>query len=160
MASGWLSSLSQSTANSLHYQVNYCCFPKTENVGTHIGMTPMGVGLGGGKAPTSENLGTATSFEPFKTTAGYHGEVFVDPETGTVVRLIVRAELKPTDFIQQEDTRIDYGTVEVGGKAYMVPTRNILLTTMVPSGNSFAKFTTRRTLFDVSYSNYQAASAG
>ena len=50
-----------------HYQVNYCCFPKTENVGTHIGMTPMGVGLGGGKAPTSENLGTATSFEPFKT---------------------------------------------------------------------------------------------
>jgi tetratricopeptide (TPR) repeat protein len=141
-----------------HYQVSYCCFPKTENVGTHIGMTPMGVGLGGGKAPTSENLGTATTFEPFKTTAGYHGEVFVDPETGTVVRLIVRAELKPTDFIQQEDTRIDYDTVEVGGKAYVVPTRNILLTTMVPSGNSFAKFTTQRTLFDVSYSNYQPAS--
>jgi tetratricopeptide (TPR) repeat protein len=89
---------------------------------------------------------------------GYHGEVFVDPETGTVVRMIVRAELKPTDFIQQEDTRIDYGTVEAGGKAYVVPTRNILLTTMVPSGNSFEKFTTRRTLFDVSYSNYQAAS--
>ncbi len=141
-----------------HYQVSYCCFPKTENVGTHIGMTPMGVGMGGGKAPTSENLGTATSFEPFKTTAGYHGEVFVDPETGTVVRLIFQAELKSTDFIQQEDTRIDYGTVEVGGKAYTVPTRNILLTTMVPSGNSFAKFTTQRTLFDVSYSNYQAAS--
>ncbi len=139
------------------YQVNYCCFPKTENVGTHIGMTPMGVGMGGGKAPTSENLGTATSFEPFKTTAGYQGEVFVDPETGTVVRLIVRAELKPTDFIQQEDTRIDYGTVDVAGKQYVVPTRNILLTTMVPSGNSFGKFTTQRTLFDVSYSNYQAA---
>ncbi len=139
------------------YQVNYCCFPKTENVGTHIGMTPMGVGLGGGKAPTSENLGTATSFEPFKTTAGYQGEVFVDPETGTVVRLIVQAELKPTDFIQQEDTRIDYGTVDVAGKQYVVPTRNILLTTMVPSGNSFEKFVTRRTLFDVSYSNYQAA---
>jgi tetratricopeptide (TPR) repeat protein len=141
-----------------HYQVSYCCFPKTENVGTHIGMTPMGVGMGGGKAPTSENLGTATSFEPFKTMVGYHGEVFVDPETGTVMRLIVQAELKPTDFIQQEDTRIDYSTIEVGGKAYVVPTRNILLTTMVPSGNSFAKFTTRRTLFDVSYSNYQAAS--
>jgi tetratricopeptide (TPR) repeat protein len=140
------------------YQVDYCCFPKTENVGTHIGMTPMGVGLGGGKAPTSENLGTATSFEPFKTTAGYRGEVFVDPETGTVVRLIVRAELKPTDFIQQEDTRIDYGTVEVNGRGYVAPTRNILLTTMVPSGDSFARFTTRRTLFDISHSNYRAAS--
>ena len=142
-----------------HYQVNYCCFPRTEKAGNYIGMTPNGsFGLGGGKAPTSENLGTATFFEPFNSTVGYHGEVFVDPETGTVVRLIVRAELKPTDFIQQEDTRIDYGTVEVGGKAYVVPTRNILLTTMVPSGNSFEKFTMRRTLFDVSYSNYQAAS--
>ncbi len=141
-----------------HYQVDYCCFPKTENNGTHIGMTPMGVGLGGGKAPTSENLGTATSFEPFKSVVGYHGEVFVDPETGAVARLIVRADLKPTDFIQQEDTRIDYGPVEASGKTYLVPTRNILLTTMVPSGNSFGKFTTRRTLFDVSYSNYEAAS--
>jgi tetratricopeptide (TPR) repeat protein len=139
------------------YQVNYCCFPKTENVGNHIGMTPNGVTTGG-KPPTSENLGTSTSFEPFKSTVGYHGELFVDPETGTVVRLIVRAELKPGDFIQQEDTRIDYGTVEVGGKAYVVPTRNILLTTMVPSGNSFEKFTMRRTLFDASYSNYQDAS--
>lgn len=140
-----------------HYQVNYCCFPKTENVGSHIGMTPNGVSSGG-KPPTSENFGTATFFEPFNSTVGYHGELFVDPETGTVVRLIVQAELKPTDFILQEDTRIDYGTVEVGGKSCVVPTRNILLTTMVPSGNSFAKFTTRRTLFDVSYSNYQAAS--
>ena len=31
---------------------------------------------------------------------------------------------------------------------------------MVPSGNSFEKFTTRRTLFDVSYSNYQAGLSG
>ena len=99
------------------YQVNYCCFPRTEKVGNYIGMTPNGVSdAGGGKPPTSANLGTATFFDPFKTTVGYHGEVFVDPETGTVVRLIVQAELKPTDFIQQEDTRIDYGTVEVGGK--------------------------------------------
>jgi tetratricopeptide (TPR) repeat protein len=140
-----------------HYQVNYCCFPKTENVGSHIGMTPNGVSSGG-KPPTSENLGTATFFEPFNSTVGYHGELFVDPGTGTVVRLIVQAELKPTDFILQEDTRMDYGTVEVGGKAYVVPTRNILLTTMVPSGNSFGKFTKRRTLFDASYSNYQAVS--
>jgi tetratricopeptide (TPR) repeat protein len=140
-----------------HYQVNYCCFPKTENVGSHIGMTPNGVSSGG-KPPTSENLGTATFFEPFNSTVGYHGELFVDPGTGTVVRLIVQAELKPTDFILQEDTRIDYDKVEVGGKAYVVPTRNILLTTMVPSGNSFGKFTKRRTLFDASYSNYQAAS--
>ncbi|HYK35800.1 tetratricopeptide repeat protein [Alloacidobacterium sp.] len=140
-----------------HYQVNYCCFPKTENVGSHIGMSPNGVSSGG-TPPTSENLGTATFFEPFNSTVGYHGEVFVDPESGTVVRLIVRAELKPTDFILQEDTRIDYGTVEAGGKAYVVPTRDILLTTMAPGGNSFAKFTTRRTLFDVGYSNYQAVS--
>jgi hypothetical protein len=84
-----------------HYQVNYCCFPKTEDVGSHIGVTPNGVSSGG-KPPTGNNYGTATSFEPFKTTPGYRGEVFIDPDTGTVVRLIVEAEFKPTDLVQQE----------------------------------------------------------
>jgi hypothetical protein len=139
-----------------HYQVNYCCFPKSEDVGSHIGATPGGVGTGpGGGQPSAANYGVATSFEPFKTTAGYHGELFIDPQTGVVARLILQAELKPTDYVQQEDTRIDYGPAEIGGKQYIVPVQSIMLTTVVPGGQSFQKVTTRRTLFDIKYSNYQ-----
>ena len=72
-----------------HYQVNYCCFPQIENVGSHIGASPSA--SQGTTGPTGDNYGTNTSFAPFKTTAGYHGEFFIDPDTGTIVRLITQA---------------------------------------------------------------------
>ncbi len=143
-----------------HYQVNYCCFPKSEDVGSHIGATPGGIGTGpGGGQPNAANYGVSTSFEPFKATPGYHGELFIDPQSGAVVRLILQAELKPTDFVREEDTRIDYAPSDIGGKQYVVPVQSIVLTTVVPSGESFQKVTTRRTLFDIKYSNYQPAAS-
>lgn len=143
-----------------HYQVNYCCFPKSEDVGSHIGATPGGVATGpGGGQPSAANYGVSTSFEPFKTIAGYHGELFIDPQTGAVVRLTLRAELKPTDYVQQEDTRIDYAAVEIGGKQFVVPVESMILTTVVPAGQSYQKATPRRTLFDIKYSNYQPAAS-
>lgn len=138
-----------------HYQVNYCCFPQTEDVGNHGAP----IYAGGNSGPTTANYGTNTSFVPFKASVGYHGELFIDPETGTIVRLIAQAEMKPTDLVRQEDMRIDYTPVQVAGKKYIVPTQTMILTEVVPSGNSFAKFNTRRTLFDIQYQNYQPASA-
>ncbi len=120
-----------------HYVVNYCCFPTSENTG----------GMG--------SYTIATSFEPFHATPGYHGELFVEPESGTIVRLITEAEMKPADFVQQEDTRIDYGTMPVADKQYIVALRSMLLTTVVPAGESFQKFSKRRTLFEMQYGNYQ-----
>ena len=76
-----------------------------------------------------------------------------------MLRLILQAELKLTDYVQQEDTRIDYAPAEIGGKQYVVPARSIMLTTVVPSGQSFQRVTMRRTLFDIRYSNYQSAAA-
>ena len=138
-----------------HYQVDYCCFPQSENVGSHIGASPSGGSLGG--SPSSANYGVATSFAPFKTTPGYHGEIFVDPESGTILRLITQAEFKPSDLVQQEDVRIDYAPADIGGKPYVLPVQSMLLTTVIPNGESFQKVTTRRTLFDVKYANYQLA---
>jgi hypothetical protein len=86
---------------------------------------------------------------------GYRGEVFIDPDTGTVVRLIVEAEFKPSDLVQQENTRVDYAGTEIAGTSYVVPVRNVVQTTVVSSGPSFGKFQTRRGLFDITLSNYQ-----
>lgn len=141
-----------------HYQVNYCCFPKSEDVGSHIGASPNGV-AGGGGSPNAANYGVATSFEPFKTTVGYHGELFIDASTGAIVRLTLQAEFKPTDYVQQEDTRIDYGQVTVDGKQYVVPVESMILITVIPSGQSYQKVSKRRTLFDIKYSNYQPAAS-
>ncbi len=141
-----------------HYQVNYCCFPRDENVGSHIGAS-IGGSAGGGNSANSSNYGTATSLEPFKASVGYHGEFFIDPASGTLVRLTTQAELKNTDLVRQEDTRIDYAPVNVAGKQYTVPTHSTVLTEVVTSGNSFSKFSTRHNLFDIEYKNYQPGTA-
>jgi hypothetical protein len=136
-----------------HYKVNYCCFPVMQNVG------------GAGAINTNPNApaimaqpgGTATNFKSFTTAPGYHGEIFVDPESGTVVRLITRADLKPSDLVHQEDIRVDYGPVEVDGKQYVVPVRSVIQTEVAPNGEAYVKYSTRRTYFDVNYQNYRMA---
>jgi len=39
----------------------------------------------------------------------YHGEFFVDSGSGIVVRMIVEAELAPSEVVHRVNTRIDYG---------------------------------------------------
>jgi len=142
-----------------HYAVNYCCFPDTEQAGK---LQYSMAGAGGGGAPSSlqpsasGNLQTATSFDiHFKNTIPYHGEIFVDPDTGIVVRLVTQADLKNSDLVHQEDQRIDYGPATVGGKALVVPLKTIINTEAVPNGDTGAgKFITRRTIFTVEYKNY------
>jgi hypothetical protein len=123
-----------------HYTVNYCCFPVRENIGAATGITP---------------AGSVTTFKAFSAKPGYHGELFIDPETGTIVRLITQAELKPTDLVHFEDMRTDYGQVDIGGKQYIVPVKSIVLTEVVPNGDSYVKYSVRRTFFDVDYKSYQ-----
>ena len=88
----------------------------------------------------------------------YHGEIFVDPDSGIVVRLNLQAEFKAADDVQQEDQRIDYGPVKVDTKALVLPIKTVIDTKVIPNGDSgSAKFTIRRTLFTSEYKNYQLA---
>jgi hypothetical protein len=127
-----------------HYEVHYCCFPVTEDTGRM------------GYEGTGANLQYNTNWKDFKSVAGYHGEFYVDPDSGVIVRLITQAELKPTDFVHQEDMRIDYGQVVVDGKPIILPVRSITLNEVVPNGDNYAaRYSVRHTLFLVSYLNYE-----
>ena len=117
-------------------------------------MEHVGSGMG-----FQSNSGTVTSFTPYQAARGYHGELFIDSATGIIIRLITRADTKPTDFVQQEDIRIDFTAVAVGNSHYILPTKSMILTTVVPNGDAYVKFSTRRTLFDVTYSKYQQVTA-
>lgn len=136
-----------------HYKVSYCCFPVMENIG------------GAGSINASPNMpsmmaqpgGTNTNFKSFSANPGYHGLIFVDPDSGTIVRLITKADLKSTDPVQQEDVRIDYGPAEIDGTRFIVPVASTILTQVAPNGDAYVKYTLRRTLFDVTYQNYRKA---
>jgi hypothetical protein len=146
-----------------HFAVNVCCFPDVEQAGTVRFSGQNGAGMPGGSAGAGGgakgNFQTNTNWNDFKTTVPYHGELFIDPDSGIVVRMITGAELKPSDVVHRVDERIDYGPVTVGGKMLVLPTKTIIDTEVVPNGDSGAagRYSVRRTLFTSEYKDYQLA---
>ena len=93
---------------------------------------------------------------PPRTKTPYHGEIYIEPGSGIVVRLITQTEEKSSDMVHQVDERIDYGPVTVGGKPLVLPVRAVTITEVVPSGESgVGRISTRCTLFTSEYKNYQ-----
>jgi hypothetical protein len=130
------------------FDVSYCCFPKTTTATKVVLNLTVGA------------IQSVSTWEPFKKVVGYHGEFFINPDTGLVVRVITRAEMKPTDLVFREDRRIDYGPVAVAGKAYLLPRVSITAMEAVPNGdNNTASSTIRHTLYYASYQNYKLAGA-
>jgi hypothetical protein len=55
----------------------------------------------------------------------YHGEVAIDPATGTILRLTVQADPQLGSPIFEGDIMVEYGPVEIGGKTYTCPIRSV-----------------------------------
>ena len=81
-----------------HYEIDYCCVQDSE------GRTHM-----------------------FHELEGYAGEMTVDPATGTIMRLMVKAQMKAGGPVNRADLVVEYGPVEIGGKSYICPVRSIAL---------------------------------
>jgi VWFA-related protein len=58
---------------------------------------------------------------------GYHGEITVDPDSGTILRLTLLADVEPGNPIGEAAIAVEYGPVEIGGKTYFCPVRGIAL---------------------------------
>jgi hypothetical protein len=141
-----------------HFAVNVCCFPDVSQTGVaNFTSASAGSAHGGGGGGAKGNFQTNTDWSDYKTSVPYHGELFIDPDSGIVVRMITIAELKPTDVVHQVDERIDYGPVTVGGKPLVLPVKTIINTEVVPNGDSGSagRYSVRRTLFSSEYKDYQ-----
>lgn len=132
-----------------HYAVDYCCFPENDQVGQ--------VALRGTETPGGAgNYQTNTNWKHFKSTLPYHGEIYVDPDTGVVYRLIREVQFKGSDPIKSENERIDYETDTIGDKKLTVPGLVTIDTIEQPFPDSpQGRFILRHTLFTASYSNYR-----
>ncbi len=142
-----------------HFPVDVCCFPDVSSAGKASFTSAAVGGLTGGSGGASGNFQTSTSWHPYKASVPYHGQLFIDSDTGVVVRMIAMADLKQTEVVHQVDIRIDYTPVSADGKPLVVPTKTYVITEVVPNGDSGSagKFSIRRTLFAAEYKNYQAA---
>jgi hypothetical protein len=57
----------------------------------------------------------------------YHGEVTIDPATGTIQFLTVQADQPLGSPILRSDIMVEYGPVELGGKTYTCPIRSVAI---------------------------------
>lgn len=55
----------------------------------------------------------------------YHGEIAVDPSTGTILRLSVVAALAPPYEAMQAAMLVEYAPVTIGGKEYICPVHGV-----------------------------------
>ena len=103
-------------AQKSRYQVAACCLPDGDGTGA------------------------------FETTAGYHGEIAIDPASGAILRLELVAEMQSTTPLIQSDIMIEYGPVEIGGKTYICPVKSVSI--------SRARSVTVLTEWDESFRTY------
>jgi VWFA-related protein len=75
------------------------------------------------------------SSNQFRERPGYHGEMKIDPASGTILRVTVDAELALGDPLTKAALMVEYGTVDIGGKAVTCPTRSVALS-MVRYGHA------------------------
>jgi hypothetical protein len=69
----------------------------------------------------------------FQQPSGYHGEITVDPSNGSILRLTLEADLKPTDPIVKAYILVEYGPVEIGGKTYLCPVKSVSISQSQPN---------------------------
>jgi hypothetical protein len=58
---------------------------------------------------------------------GYHGSIWLDPATGTILRITIVAEPKDLSAFKQADIMVQYGAIELGSKEFICPVRSLAL---------------------------------
>jgi hypothetical protein len=93
-----------------HYQIDYCCETKAADA-----YAPTGVYTLPGSGPE------------YRVTPAYHGDLYVDPATGAIVRLTMAADLGNSDSLSRAIFVVQYGSVELEGKNCMLPVRSVAI---------------------------------
>jgi VWFA-related protein len=82
----------------------------------------------------------------FRIQAGYRGEIAINPEDGTILRLQQQFDMQEYVPLDRDEVLIDYGPVKIGGKTYFCPARSVSLA----RGRSIASLK----LWDFSFLSY------
>jgi hypothetical protein len=84
----------------------------------------------------------------------YHGEIAVDPATGTVMRISVVADLVPPDDKAISSIMVEFGPVSIGGKSYICPVHSVALARIALGDPLLPETRMQMQLNDVVFINY------
>jgi hypothetical protein len=96
-----------------HYWVNYCCVRSSSS------------DVSDAAASVLPDLNLSSN--SYHGTPSYHGNLYLDPTTGAVLRVTVMSDLKPSDPIMRAAISVQYGPVEIGGNSYICPVHSIAI---------------------------------
>jgi hypothetical protein len=97
-----------------HYWVNYCCVRGSQDTGAAI-------------AYGIDAQSASLESDSYHGTPSYHGNLYLDPATGAVLRVTIESDLKHSDPIMRAAISVQYGPVEIDGKSYICPVRSIAI---------------------------------
>ncbi len=67
----------------------------------------------------------------------YQGSLWVDPETGAILRITITADSKGSSAFQRADMLVEYAPVEIGGAKFICPVRSLALSsTLISAADS------------------------
>lgn len=99
--------------------------------------------------------------QPAEQPTSYHGEVSIDPATGTILRVTVQADFEPGADMVRAGIVVEYGPVDIGAKNYICPVRSVSLSqgraktpVGVPPGTVSVPGPEITRLNDVTFGNY------
>jgi VWFA-related protein len=109
-----------------HFVVSYCCSWNALNSGSTAATA------GFRNNPTNQYAGTGPNNEAsdaisYHGTPAYHGDLYIDPQSGAVLRVTVDAELESTAVLTRASLAIQYGKVDIGGHTYICPMRSVAI---------------------------------
>jgi hypothetical protein len=92
-------------------------------------------GIFGFEVPAAEStyfeggccLPDADGEDAFRIQAGYRGEIAINPEDGTILRMQQQFDMPDYVPMDRDEVMIDYGPVKIGGKTYFCPARSVSL---------------------------------
>jgi hypothetical protein len=71
--------------------------------------------------------GRSSNISPTITKPGYHGSLWLDPATGTILRITIEADAKGGAPFQRASILVEYGPVQIGDSRFMCPVRSVAL---------------------------------
>jgi VWFA-related protein len=71
----------------------------------------------------------------FLTKPGYHGSLWVDPVTGTILRATMEADTKGSSQFKRAAILVQYGPVQIGESEFICPVRSLALSMAVDGAN-------------------------
>jgi hypothetical protein len=86
-----------------HYLVDFCCYTTPEDETREL---------------------------EFREHPAYHGELILSPDSGSVLRITIEADLNTSAPIVTSQLAVQYDDVDIGGRRYLCPVRSIAMTAL------------------------------